>query len=99
MPHYFGIEEIKGKIVTITALALSGEEFCQRYKMGSEEYHHIYNIEDYTKLTKLIVSNTLIEVAVKIRSLADTLRGQEVPISLDKNISTYGAGSCADGKL
>jgi len=24
MTHYFGIEEIKGKLVTITALALSG---------------------------------------------------------------------------
>ncbi len=99
MSHYFGIEEIKVKLVTITALALSGEEFCQRYKMGAEGHHHIYNLEDYTKLTKLIVSNSLIEVAVKIRSLVDALKGQGMPLSLVKGISTYGAGSCADGKL
>lgn len=98
MSHYFCIEEIKIKLVTITALALSGEEFCQRYKMGSEEHHHIYNLADYTKQTKLIVSSILIEVAVKVRSLVDALKGQGIPLSLDKDIITYGAGNCADSK-
>lgn len=31
MSHYFGIEEIRTKLIVVIGLALSGEEFCKRY--------------------------------------------------------------------
>lgn len=98
MSHYFGLDEIKEKLITISGLALSGEEFCKRYKMGSEDHHNTYNINDYTKLTKLIVSNNIIEVAVKIRCLADDLKSQSISVDFGSKIKIYNTGRCADGK-
>ncbi len=98
MSHYFGIDEIKQKLVMISALTLSGEEFCKRYHMGSPEYYKVYNLEDYTKLTKLMVSNNLIEIAVKLRCLVGSLKAQKMPIELSNDIKIYNVGRCADGK-
>lgn len=98
MSHYFGLDEIKEKLIAVSGLALSGEEFCKRYKMGSKEYHKTYNINDYTKLTKLIVSNNVIEVAVKIRCLVDNLKSQNISVDFGRKIRIYNAGRCADGK-
>ncbi len=92
MSHYFSIDEIKSKLVVVSALALSGEEFCKRYKMGSKEHHNTYSIEEYTKLTKILVSNILIEIAVKLRSSVDTLKKNDDQIRINKDISAYGAG-------
>jgi hypothetical protein len=98
MSHYFGLDEIKEKLIIISGLALSGEEFCKRYRMGSEEHHNTYNINDYTKLTKLIVSNNIIEIAVKIRCLVDDLKSQNITVDFGSEIKMYNTGRCADGK-
>ncbi|ELJ8546098.1 hypothetical protein ACN255_003661, partial [Vibrio cholerae] len=98
MSHYFGIEEIRTKLIVVTGLALSGEEFCKRYRMGSDEHHKIYNLTDYKTLTKTIISNHLIEISVKVRCLVDTLSSKGIIFPVEKSITTYGAGSCADGK-
>jgi len=98
MSHYFGLNEIKEKLITVSGLALSGEEFCKRYYMGSDDHHNTYNINEYTSLTKLIISNNIIEVAVKIRCLVDDLKSQNIQIDFGKNIKIYNAGLCADGK-
>lgn len=98
MSHYFGIEEIRAKLIVVTGLALSGEEFCKRYRMGSDEYHKTYNLTDYTTLTKTIVSNNLIEMSVKVRCLVDALSSQGIIFPVEKSITTYGPGSCADVK-
>ena len=98
MSHYFGIEEIRTKLIVVTGLALSGEEFCKRYRMGSDEYHKVYNLTDYATLTKTIVSNNLIEISAKVRCLVDALSSQGIKFPVEKSITTYGAGSCADGK-
>jgi hypothetical protein len=97
MSHYFGLNEIKEKLMTVSGLALSGEEFCKRYKMGSEDHHNTYNINDYTKLTKLIVSNNLIEIAVKTRCLVDDLKSKNISIDFGSKIKMYNVGHCADG--
>lgn len=98
MSHFFGLDEIKEKLMAVSGLALSGDEFCKRYAMGSEEHHQVYNINDYTKLTKLIVSNNLIEVAVKTRCLVDGLKSQNIPVNFGSDITIYNAGCCADGQ-
>lgn len=98
MSHYFGIEELRAKLVTVTGLALSGEEFCKRYRMGSPECYKVYNITDYTTLTKTIVSNNLIEISVKVRCLVDVLKSQGVNFPIEKSITICGAGKCADGE-
>ncbi len=46
MSHYFGIEEIRTKLIVVTGLALSGEGFCKRYRMG------------LMSITKSIISQT-----------------------------------------
>ena len=65
MSHYFSIDEIKSKLVVVSALALSGEEFCKHYKNGSKNHHNTYSIEEYTKLTKILVSNILCEILLR----------------------------------
>lgn len=97
MSHYFDLNEIKEKLFIISGLALSGEEFCKQYKMGSTDHHKTYNISDYTRLTKLIVSNNLIEIAVKIRCLVDDLKSQNITVDVGNNIKIYNSGHCADG--
>ncbi len=97
MSHYFGLNEIKEKLIIVSGLALSGEEFCKRYNMGSEEYNKTYNVNDYTKLTKLVISNNLIEIAVKIRCLVDDLKSQKIQVNFGSKIRIFNSGQCADG--
>ena len=98
MSHYFGLDELKEKLITISGLALSGEEFCKRYKMGSEDHHNTYNISDYTKLTKRIISNNIIEIAVKTRCLVDNLKQHMISVDFGKKIKTYHTIHCGDEK-
>lgn len=98
MSHLFGIDDIKEKILILSSLSMSGEEFCSRYAMGSDEHHKVYNLATYTKTTKHIVSNYIIDISVKLRSVVDSLRSSGIEVSLDKDVKGYNAGSCADGK-
>ena len=52
-----------------------------------------------TKLTKLIVSNSLIEVSVKMRCLVDDLKQKNILIEDGDKIKIYNSGRCADGNF
>ena len=99
MSHYFELSEIKQKLITVSALALSGEEFSKRYYMGVNDIQKVYTLSEYTKLTKLIVSNSLIEVSVKMRCLVDDLKQKNILIEDGDKIKIYNSGRCADGNF
>lgn len=98
MSHLFGIDDIKEKIMILSSLSMSGEEFCCRYAMGSNEHHKVYNLATYTKTTKHIVSNYMIDISVKLRSVVDALRSSGTESILDTDVKAYNSGTCADGK-
>ena len=74
MPHLSVIDDLKSKLLILSGLALSGEEFSMRYLMASKEYHKTYNFLDYNNLTQSLVSKYLIDIAQKTNTLVNSLQ-------------------------
>jgi len=96
MSYLFGIDELREKLMILSVLSLSGEEFCKRYKMGSVQYQKVYTSAEYTKITKLITSNYLVEISVKLRNLVDSLNSLGFELEIEGKIRIYNLGACAD---
>lgn len=98
MSHFVDIGSLKEKVFILNNLALSGELFSTKYSIGVSEFQAHYSDLDYHYFTKSIVSNYVIELAVKLRNAAELLQEKKVSYINDKNIICYGAGRQADGK-
>ena len=82
MPHLSVIDDLKSKLLILSGLALSGEEFSMRYLMASKEYHNTYNLIDYTRLTNSLVSNYLVDIAKKTNTIISSLQ-----MNLEKHLN------------
>jgi len=98
MSHYFNVEEIRTQLMIVTGMALSGEELCKRYRMGSRDNYKTYSLDEYKNLTKRIVSNILIETSVKTRYLLDSLDKTTAKSTTNKTIKIHNSGAQSDGK-
>ena len=83
MPHLSIIDDLKSKLLILSGLALSGEEFSMRYLMASKEYHKTYDLLDYSNLTQSLVSKYLIDIAQKTNTLVNSLQ-----MNLEKHLSS-----------
>lgn len=73
MSHYFEIDGIREKIFIINSLALSGESFSKDYAIGTRNDNSLYTQKEYWINTKSLVSNGVLEIAVKIRNAYESL--------------------------
>ncbi len=66
MSHYISISSLNVKLMNLASLAIAGEDLCRRYMYRANL--SMYDKESYSKTLKLSVSESLIELAVKLRS-------------------------------
>ncbi|WP_028116868.1 hypothetical protein [Ferrimonas senticii] len=82
MSHYISIESLNVKLMNLAGLAIAGEDLCRRYMYKSS--FSMYDKESYSTTLKLSVSESLIELAVKLRSFDEFC-----PFELENNIDIY----------
>ena len=97
MSHYIEIDGVREKIFILQNISLSGENFSTRYGVGVESIKGEYSNSKYWRLIKSIVSNSTLEIAVKLRNSAELLSENNLSFSNEKSIVCYSAGKLADG--
>lgn len=73
MSHYFEFDGIREKIYTILSIAYSGENFALEYQVGTGNKIALYSQKDYWIQTKSIVSNSILEIAIKVRNSCESI--------------------------
>jgi len=66
MSHYISIESLNVKLMNLAGLAIAGEDLCRRYMYKAN--FNMYDKDSYAKTLKLSVCESLIELAVKLRT-------------------------------
>ncbi|MEO3988183.1 hypothetical protein [Plesiomonas shigelloides] len=66
MSHYISISSLNVQLMNLASLAIAGEDLCRRYMYKAD--FNMYDKESYSRILKLSVSESLIELAVKLRS-------------------------------
>ncbi len=66
MSHYISISSLNVQLMSLASLAIAGEDLCRRYMYKSNI--SMYDKESYSRTLKLSVSESLIELAVKLRT-------------------------------
>ena len=82
MSHYISISSLNVQLMNLASLAIAGEDLCRRYMYKSSS--SLYDKEFYSKTLKLSVSESLIELAVKLRSFDEFC-----PFEPENNIDIY----------
>jgi hypothetical protein len=82
MSHYISISSLNVKLMNLASLAIAGEDLCRRYMYKANL--SMYDKESYSKILKLSVSESLIELAVKLRSFDEFC-----PFEPENNIDIY----------
>ena len=89
MAHFIGTEGVREKLYQLLALELSARDFVCQNSIGVPEYEKIISKEQYWSYTKSTVSNSSLEISVKIRSAMDLLESQGVELDPKNSISVY----------
>jgi hypothetical protein len=91
MPHLIDFDGIEQKLFTLQHICYGSRRFCEKIELnrfsGPREGYEWW---DYTALLKSIVSNTIIESAVKIRMLQDFIKSDDQ----DNDLHTLDKESC-----
>ena len=75
MPHLIDYAAIEDKIFVLIHLCGGSPLVCLNYKIGrSSKVYDAYDWLEYQGRLKVIVSNNLIEIAIKVRMLEDFIR-------------------------
>lgn len=82
MSHYISIESLNVQLMNLASLAIAGEDLCRRYMYKSS--FTMYDKESYGTTLKLSVCESLIELAVKLRSFDEFC-----PFELENDINIY----------
>lgn len=83
MPHLIDFDGLEKKIFILQHLCYASKEFCSKNKISRDAEEFIdYEWWQYAGLLKSIVSNTVIEAAVKIRMLQDFAQNENEDIDL-----------------
>jgi hypothetical protein len=83
MPHIIDFDGLERKLFTLQHVCYGARSFCEKIKLNrfSDSYED-YEWWEYTGLLKSIVSNTIIESAVKVRILQDFIKSDDQDIDL-----------------
>lgn len=93
MPHLINFDELEKNLFILQHLCYSSKEFCtkNRISRNAEEFVD-YEWWEYAGLLKSIVSNTVIESAIKVRMLQDFAQKE----SEDVDLSEMDQDACAN---
>ena len=89
MAHYIGIEGVREKLYQLLALELAAKDFVCQHSIGVPEFEKLITKEQYWSYSKSTVSNSTLEISVKIRSAMDLLESQGVAIDPKNCISVF----------
>lgn len=88
MPHLIDFDGLERSLFILRHITYGSPEFCASTKLTRDCYGGDYEWWEYTGLLKSIVSNTVIECAIKVRMIQDFVASdsQEVDLNeLDKD--------------
>ncbi|MCY9856193.1 hypothetical protein [Vibrio mediterranei] len=85
MPHIIDFDGLEQKLFVLQHVCYGNKKFCE--KIGLNRYSEEstdYEWWEYTGILKSIISNTMIESAVKVRMLQDFVKSADDEIDLNK---------------
>jgi len=95
MTHQLGLDVVYEKLVLLQHFAYGSERYCAVRLPGSEQDQGGGAMDEYWSWVKGIVSSYLLECAVRIRILQDTVKdGADA-----KAMADLDAATCADSRL
>jgi len=77
MSHQLGLDSVYEKLVLLEHFAFGSQQYCSARLIGSEDDQGDGELDKYWGWLKGIVSSYLIECAVRVRMLQDTVRGED----------------------
>tara|TARA_B100000809_G_C15032996_1_gene492662 strand:+ start:97 stop:663 length:567 start_codon:yes stop_codon:yes gene_type:complete len=84
MPHLIDFDGLEQKLFVLQHICYGSRQFCGRIELNRfAEAYEDYEWWEYTGILKSIVSNTIIESAVKIRMLQDFIKSDEQDINFN----------------
>lgn len=90
MPHLIDFDGLEQKLFVLQHVCYGSRRFCERIELNRfAESYEDYEWWEYTGLLKSIVSNTIIESAVKVRMLHDFIKSDEQDVNLKKLEESY----------
>lgn len=85
MPHSIDFDGLERKLFILQHICYASRQFCEKHGINRLEFDSSdFEWWEYSGLLKVIVSNTIIEVAIKIRMLQDFLQTDDYGANLDK---------------
>ncbi len=82
MPHQIDFDGLERDLFVLQHVAYGSPRFCSTIKLTRGCYGGDYEWWEYTGLLKSIVSNTVIESAIKIRMIQDFIKYDEQAVDL-----------------
>ena len=84
MPHLIDFDGLEQKLFVLQHVCYGSRKFCERINLNRYSDHAAdYEWWEYTGLLKSIISNTIIESAVKVRMLQDFIKSDDQDVDLD----------------
>ncbi|MGL0931522.1 hypothetical protein ACSTDZ_21325 [Vibrio vulnificus] len=74
MSHMFDIAELRQKIFIVQNVIQASEAFVKKHCIGVKEHEELYDRSSYLVMVKSLVSSSLVEMSIKLRSLDDSMK-------------------------
>jgi hypothetical protein len=79
----FDIAELRQKIFIVQNVIQASETFVKKHCIGVKEFEELYDRSSYLVMVKSLVSSSLVEISIKLRSLDDSMKRNYQGYSLD----------------
>ncbi len=83
MSHMFDIAELRQKIFIVQNVIQASEAFVKEHCIGVKEYEELYDRSSYLVMVKSLVSSSLVDISIKLRSLDDSMKRNHQGYSFD----------------
>lgn len=85
MPHIFDFDGLEKKLFSLKHIYYGNSHFCDEINLNRVIYNgEDYEWYDYTAILKTIVSETIIEAAIKIRMIQDLVKSEDEEVNLSR---------------
>lgn len=96
MSHMFDIVELRQKIFIVQNVIQASEAFVKEHSIGVKEYEELYDRSSYLVMVKSLVSSSLVEISIKLRSLDDSMKRNRQGYSFDDTPKDFVLAICGD---
>ncbi|QGS48952.1 hypothetical protein [Shewanella putrefaciens] len=99
MSHMFDIAELRQKIFLVQNLIHASEPFVKKHCIGVKQYEELYDRSSYLVMLKSMISSSVVEISIKLRSLDDSMKCNDKSYSIDHSPKDFVLCICGDKEV